>query len=570
MSPPESRIDEACDRFEAEWRAGRRPRMEVDLDGFPEPERAELFRELLRLELELCREGGGEPMRDEYERRFPEYIGLIAAAFHEGETDPSHFSTRVPGREGGACDLGPQPPTMPRPSIPFRVLRFLGAGTFGEVWLAEDLNLLRLVALKTLKFRSDLDARAAALATLRNEARRLIEVCHPNIVQVYAWLQDGQDPYLVLQYVAGGSLSDRLKREGPLGWQHAARYIADVAEGLLEVHARGIIHRDIKPANILWGPEKDEALLTDFGVSVRLADAGPPAGTLSYMAPEALDGQMAQALDVYSLAATLFHLVTGTVPFPGPGIPDLRRQIAQGLSEPDPRCRALPEPLERVIRAGLAASSERRPGLREFVTTLRGTLNQLLADALVLAPEEARPPVPVDLRLSISRAVDRDIYRPAAATSPRSGGMKRDMKQVPRPPEQVRLRTGDRVRIEAIADRAGYVTVFNIGPGGNLNLLTPDAGSLATPPPPVEAHRPLHIPDVELTPPAGHERLIAVWSRRPLALSPEQLRGLADRGASPGSRPYQATRDMRRMGESMRQLPPDDWRAVVLDLNHLP
>src|SRR5262245_61734177 len=99
MSPPELRIDEACDRFEAEWRAGRRPSMEVDLDGFPEPERAELFRELLRLEIELRREGGEEPMRDEYERRFPEYIGPITAAFHEGETDPSRSSTRVSGRE---------------------------------------------------------------------------------------------------------------------------------------------------------------------------------------------------------------------------------------------------------------------------------------------------------------------------------------------------------------------------------------------------------------------------------------------------------------------------------------
>ena len=90
-----------------------------------------------------------------------------------------------------------------------------------------------------------------------------------------------------MQYVSGGSLSDLLKSEGPLDWQRAARYVADVGEGLLEVHARGIIHRDVKPANILWDPRKDEALLTDFGIAARLTDPANVAGSIPYMAPEA-------------------------------------------------------------------------------------------------------------------------------------------------------------------------------------------------------------------------------------------------------------------------------------------
>jgi len=165
--------------------------------------------------------------------------------------------------------------TMPRPPDGFRVIRHLGSGTFGEVWLAEDLELDHLVALKVLKPRLVPEARGEALLALRHEARLLAQVRHPNVVQVFGMRRAGDDRYLVLQYVAGGSLAERLERDGPLGWQHAARFIADVGEGLLEVHARGIVHRDIKPANILWHPEKDEALLTDFGVAALLAG---PAG----------------------------------------------------------------------------------------------------------------------------------------------------------------------------------------------------------------------------------------------------------------------------------------------------
>jgi serine/threonine protein kinase len=451
----------------------------------------------------------------------------------------------------------------------YHVLKRLGAGTFGEVWLAQDLNLPRVVALKTLRVPSAPDQRARALEALRNDARLLVEVSHPNILQVYAWIQAGEAPYLVLQYVAGGSLADRLKAEGALDWQRAARYIADVGEGLLETHARGIVHRDVKPANILWDPRRDEALLTDFGVAARLADPGTVAGSPLYMAPEAFDGRVSPALDVYGLASTLFHLTTGSAPFPGPQIADLRLQIARGLPDPDPRCRDLPEPLERIIRAGLAAEPERRPDLRAFVAALRGTLNQLLADTLTLLPAGGRHLAPVDLRLSVSRRVGQGTYQPVAATPPPSSRGTRDMKKVPRPPERVRLRTGDRVRIEVVADRAGHITVFNVGPTGNLNLLHPDELP-AVSAPLVEAHWPLQIHEVELIAPPGRERLVAIWSRGPLPLQPEQLHSLVERVEIPVSRPYRATRDMRRVQGSVQQLRPEDWHAAILELDHGP
>ena len=184
------------------------------------------------------------------------------------------------------------PPPLPDPfPNEYRICGLLGEGSFGKVWLADDLNLGWQVALKTLKLSGQSEGSSTVLAALRKEAKLLAAVRHPNIVQVHAWRQSGDEHYLVLQFVPGGSLAERVKA-GPLPWQDAARYIADAGEALIEVHARGIVHRDIKPANILWDSARDEALLTDFGVSSRLAEPGTVAGTPAFMPLEAFDGQV--------------------------------------------------------------------------------------------------------------------------------------------------------------------------------------------------------------------------------------------------------------------------------------
>ncbi len=487
------------------------------------------------------------------------------------------------------------PPGTTTPALPgYRIYKHLGSGAFGEVWLAQDLNLPRVVAAKTLKVGGAPKEQARALEALRQDAGLLARVEHPNVVRVYAWLTVHDQHYLVMQYVSGGSLADLLKSEGPLDWQRAARYVADVGEGLLEVHGLGIVHRDVKPANILWDPRRDEALLTDFGVAARLADPAAIGGSIPYMAPEAFDGRVAFSLDVYSLASTFFELVTGSAPFPGSRISELKQRIARGLPDPDPRCDVLPEPLERIIRDGLAADPGRRPDLKAFVTRLRGTLNQLMADTFTMSvrpvgsipstevspgagskpPGEAAtervPPrqAPVDLRLIVSRQVGPQMFVPVVSTHPRQlvARPTRDMRKVPPPPDQVRLRTGDRVRIEVSADRAGFLTVFNVGPTGTLNLLYPDGDPQhSSPPPPIEPNRPLHIVDVEMTPPAGHERLFGVWSRHPLGLG--ELAGLVDQGVA--STPYRATRDMKRIQNVVHRLQPEDCQIVVVEVEHV-
>jgi hypothetical protein len=140
------------------------------------------------------------------------------------------------------------------------------------------------------------------------------------------------------------------------------------------------------------------------------------------------------------------------------------------------------------------------------------------------------------------------------------------MTKVPRPPDRVALRTGDRLRIDVSADRDGFLTVFNIGPTGHLNLLHPDPASVGAAPAPVPANRPLQNLEVVMTPPAGNERLFAFWSQAPLPLQ-QALQWTSDH-ARHGSASYQATRNMERVQESVQRMQRKDWHAVVLELDH--
>jgi serine/threonine protein kinase len=457
------------------------------------------------------------------------------------------------------ADAGQLPDPFPGE---FRVRRRLGAGAFGTVWLAEDLHLARYVALKTVRPPELPELAARWLEQLRAEARALASVRHRNVVQVFAWREAlPGEHYLVLQYVPGGSLADRVRQQGPLPWALAARYVADVAEGLLAVHARGIIHRDVKPANILWNPDTDEALLTDFSVAARRGDGGEGGGTPSYMPPEAFDGVVGFGQDVYGLAASLFWLVTGSVPFPGRTPDEVLSRARRGLPSPDPRCVDLPAALERLIRDGLAAERSRRPELRDFATALRGTLNRLLADSLLLTGDPARQPA-AQVRLTVSRQVGRHTFVPVAASHPLPERLLRDVRLVPREPDRVEVRTGDRLRIEVEVDRPGYVTVFNVGPTGNLTRLHPPPGGR---PAVAEPRRPLRIGGTVLTPPAGSERLVAVWSREPLTVRLEDVLGQV---SAPG--PYRATRDIALLEESVHELPAEARHAAVVELDHRP
>ncbi len=459
-----------------------------------------------------------------------------------------------------SADESPLPDPFPGE---FRICRPLGKGTFGKVWLADDLRLDRQVALKTLHLPADADP--YALAALDKEAKILANLDHRNVVKVHAWRQAIGEHYLVLEYVAGGSLAEMLKEEGPMSWQRAARYLANVAEGLVEVHVRSIIHRDIKASNILWEPARDEAKLTDFGVAGRLGVTRTAVGTPVFMAPEALRGRATAASDVYGLAATLFHLTTGELPFTATTAEELAAGTACGLSPVDDRFRLVPQKLESIIRAGLAVEQTDRPTLPHFLDLLWGALNQTLVDDFLPCPTEGTAVHPVKLRLEVSRRT-ADGWRPVSSTQPPTDSLRRDIRRVPPRPAQARVRTGEPLRLEVEADRPGYLAVFNVGPTGNLNRLYPliEYGDAPT----VEASRSVRIDDLILSPPAGRERMFAVWSSTPLPVSIRELRSIAE--GDEGSKASRSSRDIVRVRRAVEETGPAECRVEVLEVEHEP
>ena len=201
----------------------------------------------------------------------------------------------------------------------YRLLSALGTGASAHVYLAEDVSLQRHVAVKVLQpgFATD----EAFLKRFRAEARSVASLNHPHVLRVFDWGDDADGPYLVLEYLGGGSLRDLLDRGVRLTHSQAASLGTEVAQGLAYAHVRGLVHRDIKPANLLFD-EEGRVRVADFGVARALAEAawtepaGAMVGTARYISPEAAEGKPVDGrADVYSLALVLYEAVTGTVPF---------------------------------------------------------------------------------------------------------------------------------------------------------------------------------------------------------------------------------------------------------------
>jgi serine/threonine-protein kinase len=201
----------------------------------------------------------------------------------------------------------------------YRLVTALGTGASAHVYLAEDVNLHRKVAIKVLH--PALAGDVSFLKRFRAEARAVAALNHPNILQVYDWGEEGGEPYLVLEYLAGGSLRQIYDSGALLTPGQAVRIGLQAAAGLDYAHRRGLVHRDIKPANLLFDAER-RLRIADFGLARALAEAawtepdGAILGTARYAAPEQVEGWTLDGrADVYSLALVLYEGVTGTVPF---------------------------------------------------------------------------------------------------------------------------------------------------------------------------------------------------------------------------------------------------------------
>jgi WD40 repeat protein len=265
----------------------------------------------------------------------------------------------------------------------YEVLEVVGRGGMGVVLKAFDEVLHRVVAIKVLA--PPLASSANARKRFIREARAAAGVSHDHVVTIHAVEETGRLPYLVMQYVHGISLQERIERSGPLELKEVLRIGMQAAQGLAAAHALGLVHRDVKPANILLENGVERVKLTDFGLAraaddAHLTQSGVVAGTPQYMAPEQARGEAVDhRADLFSLGSALYALCTGRAPFRGSNTLAVLRRVSEEQPHPIRELNPdVPEWLCAIVaRLHAKDPAERYPSAREVAEVLGQHLAEL-------------------------------------------------------------------------------------------------------------------------------------------------------------------------------------------------
>jgi formylglycine-generating enzyme required for sulfatase activity len=290
--------------------------------------------------------------------------------------------------------------TLPEPFGRYRILKKLGQGGMGSVYLAHDTQLGRKVGLKVPHLEP---GDATVLQRFYREARAAATLHHPNICPVHDVGEQDGIPYLTMAFIEGRTLAARLQDGNPLPQREAAAIVRKLALALKEAHARGVIHRDLKPANVMID-QRGEPVVMDFGLarsrdSTRLTQRGSFMGTPAYMPPEQVRGEteaMGPGVDIYSLGVVLYELLTGRAPFEGP----LEAVVARILTQSPPRPSAyrpdLHPDLEAICLRGMEKEiAARYASMGEMATALGAYLRRTGTPVAVAPPARPAKPAPV-------------------------------------------------------------------------------------------------------------------------------------------------------------------------------
>jgi len=327
-------------------------------------------------------------------------------------------------------------PTLPAKFGRYRVVKQLGRGAMGIVYLAEDTEIARRVAIKTIALTGDDPERDRLEARFRQEARAAGGVSHPAIVTIYDVGREGDVAFIAMELVEGRELRDHIQ-SGVLTPSQAVEIAALVADALAFAHERGVIHRDIKPGNIMVLPD-GRVKLMDFGIA-RLAQptvktqTGQMLGSPQYMSPEQIAGDEVDGrADVFSLGVVLYEMVTGVKPFDAPDLSQVLFWVVNMPPKPPSERRpGLPVVLDYIVARALkkkpgeryATAAELAADLRraaEEVRAAEATLSMVRGDTMPL--DQAMPPTEDRVELRPSRGFEGSEAMARLSVVPRDAG----------------------------------------------------------------------------------------------------------------------------------------------------
>ncbi|MEM6855162.1 MAG: serine/threonine-protein kinase [Planctomycetota bacterium] len=293
----------------------------------------------------------------------------------------------------------------------YQIIRQLGAGAMARVFLAKQISLDRMVAIKVLpqKFTNNPDFVARFYA----EGKAAAKLNHPNIVQAFDVGKSGEFHYFVMEFVDGRTVFDDITEKGVYSEEDAVRIGIETARALDHAHKQGFIHRDVKPKNIMMADSDNRAKLADMGLARALSDveaaeaeAGKAYGTPYYISPEQIRGEVdvdARA-DIYSLGATMYHMVTGQVPFDGANPSTvMHKHLKNALVPPDHLNKSLSSGISEVIEVCMAKDRTKR------YASAADMLEDLQSIQRGEAPMQARKVFDVGALASLASGTDGDV-----------------------------------------------------------------------------------------------------------------------------------------------------------------